>query len=375
MHRSVGRFLSRSGASAIALSVVAFTVVSSDASPSPTRLQTVRIEVVGSGVVRSGSVRCKSVCRLRVRSGSIVRLAASPGQHFDSVVWTSGCVGSAPSCIVVADRDGTVRAQFQRKLDRLTISVGGPGIVTSTPSRLFCGENHTICSGDFPEEKPVRLQVFPNAATDTVLWNKACGSNTSCTIVARPSTSVIVAVHVPGSPTDVGNRFLHVDALNVNVTSTPPGISCNPSPTSRCTALFPWHSLVKLTGATRWGEDCVGESPDCWLYLDSDSVSNVAAVGHFLLARNSVSLILSVSPHSHGLVLGRELRSGRKFRCGYRAKAGCNPGFPVNSVVVLTGQPARSFGGWAGFCQGRKASCRLPMGKTKTVLAYFKRKR
>jgi hypothetical protein len=375
MLSSACRFLSRSGAGAIALTVVAFTVVSSDASPSPTRLQTIRIEVVGSGVVRSGSVRCGSVCRLRVRSGSLVRFAASPGQHFDSVVWKSGCVGSAPSCIVLADRDGTVRAEFQRKLDRVTVSVGGPGIVTSDPVGLFCGETHSKCASDFPEEKPVTLRVFPDGAADTVVWNNACGSNISCTIVARPSTSVIVAVHVPGSPTDVGNRLLHVDALGVNVTSTPPGISCNPPATSRCTALFPWHSLVQLTGSSKWGRDCVGNSPQCWLFLDGDSVANVTASPFFILSRNSVSLILSVAPHSHGLVLGRDLRSGRKFRCGYRARAGCNPGFTVGAILRLVVQPARSFGGWAGFCQGKKPKpCRLTMGKTKTVLAFFRRR-
>jgi hypothetical protein len=372
MLSSARRFLSRSGASAIAVAVVAFTVVSSDASPAPTRVQTITIKVVGSGVVRRGPVRCRTVCRLRVRSGSLLSLTASPGPHFDSVIWTSGCVGSALSCIVLADRDGTVRAEFQRKLDRLTVSVGGPGIVTSEPIGLFCGETHSICAGDFPEERPVTLRVFPSAATDTVLWNNACASNTSCTIVAHPSTSVVVAVHVPGSPTDVGNRVLHVDSTSGTVTSTPPGISCNPSPTSRCTALFPWHSLVQLTGSSRWLQDCVGDSPQCWLFLDGNSVANVTALGGFIPARNSVSLILSVAPHSHGLVLGNELGSGRKFRCGYRARAGCNPEFRLNKVVVLRGQPARSFGGWAGFCRGRKP-CRLPMGKTKTVLAYFKR--
>jgi hypothetical protein len=375
MLSSVLRLLSQSGVSAIALSVVAFTLVSSDASSSLTRRQAIRIEVKGSGLVSTESVRCRSVCRLRVRSGSLLRLAASPGEHFDSVVWTSGCVGSALSCVVVADRSGTVRAEFQRKLDRFTVSVGGPGVLTSAPAGLLCGESHLTCSAEFPEAVPVTLQVFPDAPTDKVLWdNNACAGNTSCTLVVQPRGSAVVAVQVPGSPTSVGNRALHVtNNAGGIVTSDPPGIRCNVETPLTCTALFRWHSLVRLSGGNKWADDCVGESARCWLFLDGDSVANVTARPISIPQLTSVSLILSVAPHSHGVVVGRVEGSSRQFRCGYQAKAGCNPDFNVRSVVVLKGQPARSFGGWAGFCQGRKP-CRLQMGKTKVVLAYFKKR-
>jgi hypothetical protein len=133
------------------------------------------------------------------------------------------------------------------------------------------------------------------------------------------------------------------------------------------------HSLVQLTGGTRWSGDCVGAAARCWLFLDNDAGANVASLPLSIPIRTTVALILSVAPHSHGVVIGQVLGTGRTFRCGYKAKAGCNPELEVNSIVQLTGKPARSFGGWRGYCQGRRP-CRLPMGKTKTVLAYFKKR-
>jgi hypothetical protein len=220
----------------------------------------------------------------------------------------------------------------------------------------------------------VTLTAHPSEPTDQAVWSNSCGTSPSCTVIAQPGLAPSVAVHRPGAITDVGMRSLHVNApLWARVTSDPPGIDCAYPGGARCTALFPWHSFVLLSGATSWSGACVGDTPRCPLFLDGDAEATVQPYTPGPQeARRRVSLLISVSPQSHGTVIGRDLRTGAHIRCGFRAASGCNPSFEPGSRVVLQGLPRASFGGWKGFCSGRGA-CKLMLRDTsKTVLAYFR---
>jgi hypothetical protein len=307
-----------------------------------------------------------------VRYGSILRLATQSSAHFEFGRWSGGCIGAAPACIVAVDGDLAIGAHLSRKTDQVAVTVGGPGVVTSDPPGIHCGTRFSSCTAVFPEGLPLRLVGSPTASTDEVVWDDGCAIAPTCTLDVEPGLTSVVAIHRPCPSVCPGaDRDLRVVVHGFDrVLTQPPGIDCSFAH-SPCSHPFPWLSLVTLSGGFRWDGDCVGDAPRCRLFLDWDAGATVNEYSP--LPRESLgtfALKLSVSPHSHGVVLVHDERSDKRFRCGFRARAGCNVEFRTGTRLLLKASGRAKFGGWAGFCSGRKA-CKLTMNQSKIVLAYF----
>jgi len=169
---------------------------------------------------------------------------------------------------------------------RLSVWVAGNGTVTSDPAGIDCRKDSGPCSAEYAAGTVVNLTADPDPGESFIGWGGDCsGSNATCSVTMGEDRSVYasftqpyyrLSVYVYGSDPG-GNR-----TGGGNVTSEPPGISCNGwdqggTTGGNCTAVFPRGTVVNLTATpdpgwsfTGWGGACTGTSSTCTLTMDSD---------------------------------------------------------------------------------------------------------
>lgn len=230
--------------------------------------------VQGSGAVTStpAGIACGSgqpgPCTASFGDGASVSLtpAADPGWVFSG--WTGDCTGAGP-CVVTMDRARSVTATFVTAQD-LSVTVSGPGSVTSDPAGLDCPA--TSCTAGFADGSTVVLTATPTGDASFAGWtgDPACdGTSTpTCSLTADAARSV-TATFVAAS-----QHTLTVTPAGTGqgtVTSDVGGISCPPT----CSTTLPDGQPVVLQAQPSsgsvfagWsGEGCTGTS-DCSIVMD-----------------------------------------------------------------------------------------------------------
>jgi hypothetical protein len=336
-------------------------------SAQPVAKRTLRVGSDGNGAVISADrrLRCGARCSASYERGAVVSLKAMPSRFFAFDRWTGGCVGRAPRCFVVLDRSTAVRATFVRRIADVSLSVGGPGAVVSTPEGLACGKNDNDCSQSFTAGTTITLT--PTAASGGAFgsWSAVCGEagQGPCTLVVDDDVEVLAAFRHENPDPDTPT--LTVIPEGAHVTSEPAGIDCPPT----CEASFPTGTFVTLRGvASKWNGACVGSARSCALIVDA---SDGVGTGGPPPPPPPRLLGVNVSVSGPGVVSGGAIQCG-----GARGTFfACRGFYSEGATVVLRAIPGRRrhFVFWSGFCTGKKRICTLRVTAPKTVQALFRR--
>ena len=142
-----------------------------------------------AGVVTSApeGLECPSVCSAEFDRGSSIRLAARPTGGLAFLGWTGACSGRSPSCSVSMDGEKRVGALFGRDTFKLTVSVGGPGRIVSSPPGIACASR---CTASFRRGARVVLRARPAKGARFAGWGGACKGTRACRVSMNADNAV-----------------------------------------------------------------------------------------------------------------------------------------------------------------------------------------
>lgn len=153
-------------------------------------LRTLAVSVVGSGSVTSTppGIDCPSDCSHDFPDGEVVGLAATPDPGFEFTGLSGDCSGSG-TCQVTMSQNRSVTATFQpvAVMRTLTVSVTGPGAVSSSPPGISCPGD---CVQEFAEGTPVTLTATPDPGARLVAWSGDCSGSAECEVTMSIDRSV-----------------------------------------------------------------------------------------------------------------------------------------------------------------------------------------
>jgi hypothetical protein len=324
-----------------------------------------RLSVEGDGAVasRDGRIDCGQRCSARYRSGSVVSLGAVPESFFAFDHWSGSCVGTVARCFVSMDGARAVRATFTRRTAKISLSVSGPGTVTSEPAGIVCGKGGDRCSIELPSGTSLTLKATPDDGGLFGKWSDLCGTGEQCPLVVDRDMELLAAF--AHDDPDPDQPQLTVTPEGSHVTSDPPGIDCPPT----CEAEFPSGTLVTIQGdITKWTGLCVGVVRQCAIILDNSDGTGTGGPPPPPARRLGVN----VSVSGPGMV-----SASGGISCGRSTLFDCEALYSQGATVVLKAKPGTrgKFGFWSGFCTGKKKTCTLRVTAPKTVQALFRRRR
>jgi hypothetical protein len=144
-----------------------------------------------------------------------------------------------------------------------TVSVVGPGVVSSTPEAIACPGT---CSATLDNDQELQLRAAPSAGAELIGWQGACIGTGACRLAMNGDVSVR-ATFAPRRP-----RLKVVVAGRGRVASSPSGVDCP----GRCVAAYAPRATVRLraeprTGWTldRWSGPCLHKLT-CTLVMTRD---------------------------------------------------------------------------------------------------------
>ena len=150
----------------------------------------------GSGVVSSvpGGIQCGSTCSASFPLATAVELVATPDPGSSFAGWAGACGGTG-ACVVTVHEPTQVTATFERVPYGVSVSVSGPGSVTSSPAGISCG---TDCSESFASGTVVMLTATPASGATFAGWTGACASaGSSCAFAVDGPKTVGAAFGTP----------------------------------------------------------------------------------------------------------------------------------------------------------------------------------
>lgn len=334
---------------ALALLVVLGAAPGAAAGPSK---PTLRVQVTGGGRVISNDYRidCGRKCSTTLKRGAIRELTPLPRDYFAFVAWRGACLGQAPGCLVAVDRPTTVGAEFKRMTGFVDLTVTGPGEISVEPTGGVVRDTRRF---EVPQGESVRLVPHADAGAQLKGWGQACAGKPldGCTLLVQ-GEHIVTAAFGQATPGE-GMRTLTVDGEGVS--STPPGISCQPT----CQADFPAGTVVTLdfgegSGEPHWGGACTGTGPSCLLVLDTQLQVSL----NVYYGEGSADRDARVTVSGPGRVT-----DGEAITCGQGA-TGCQVTYPPSyHPVNLRAWPSgrARFVRWGGSCSayGAKPYCAL----------------
>jgi hypothetical protein len=139
--------------------------------------------VVGSGTIET-TLPCQSDCTsLQLDNEEQVSVRAVPKPGWKFAAWTGACSGATTDCTFEVGGPTTLTATFVRAPLRITVSVSGPGRVSSSPAGIACPG---ACSATFRATR-ARLTARPAAGWRFAGWSGACRGTGVCTMEAAGS--------------------------------------------------------------------------------------------------------------------------------------------------------------------------------------------
>lgn len=172
---------------------------------------TVSVRTKGTqGVVVSipRGIACPDDCRADFRRGAEVTLVAGSRPNSRLLRWQGACSGSSAICAFVAEPGASVTATFGRANVSiggaiqtrypLTVTVSGPGRVTSSPVGIDCPPE-SKCEETFKKGTAVKLTATPTRngyAVRWVSWLARC-SGSSCAVEMDANVDVSATFRKP----------------------------------------------------------------------------------------------------------------------------------------------------------------------------------
>jgi hypothetical protein len=132
-------------------------------------------------------ISCPPQCSVDWDPGAQVQLlaTAAAGQRF--VRWQGNCTNREEACTLALDASKSVTAVFGPSTYRLSLSVGGKGVIRTSVGTA-CARS---CSRAVAAEQVVRLRAQPRKGQRFVRWSGACrGKKLTCTVRLTANRSV-----------------------------------------------------------------------------------------------------------------------------------------------------------------------------------------
>lgn len=355
----LGRRLSLAAATAAGI-VFAFVCLSAGASGTPPQAL-ITLQADGNGLLQSSWVACAS-CIRRVPVGSVVTVTPTPAANYVFVSWGGECAGTAPTCVLEADGNRLVSAQFTRKQDIVTATVSGPGVISSSPPGISCGGQETQCSAAFDDGSVVTLTQAASAGTHLDQWGLDCSTSGSgdcrLPVFADAQVAADFVTPAPTPPSQPASRLYVTSHLAAAL-----AVQSNSSPLLKCLACATELDVTNTqtvaasapSGATiTWTGGCVGAATAC--IIPAGQIAPVHVTSS--VAFDSVSYRLTVSASSGGTVISTP--SG--INCSTKGGA-CSAYFEASQVVLRANAAQGSrFVGWGGDCKAfHRKPCQLPL--------------
>ena len=240
----------------------------------------------------------------------------------------------------------------------------GSGIVTSTPSGIYCG---ITCTVNYAVGTQVTLTAQADAGSTFIGWGGACSGTGSCSVSMASARSVTASFNAAPS-----NRLVTLSKSGTgtgSVTSAPSGLSCAVDCPSAATS-FASSATITLTaqaasGSTfvGWSGACSGAYSDCTIPASS-STANVTAQFNAIVVQNH-----ALSVWRQGTGSGTVTSTPSGIYCGNS----CSASYASGTQVTLTARAASgsSFAGWGGACSGASETCNVLLDDVRSVTASF----
>ncbi len=142
------------------------------------------VSVTGGGTITSNptGINCGSDCNQDYSSTTRVSLAATPDNGFTFNGWGGACSGTG-DCRFEMTTNRTVTADFVNSSTGvdfdLTVTVTGPGRVTSSPAGIDCLGD---CTETYAENTQVTLTAIPDQGFALDHWDQQCSGNRNCIV-------------------------------------------------------------------------------------------------------------------------------------------------------------------------------------------------
>ena len=147
------------------------------------------VNVSGPGSVSSyvPGLLCSTACTTTWNTGQPLALLATPQPGSRLVRWSGACSGTG-ACEIAVGAGSSVAALFAPVTFRLTVAVGGRGLVKSAPGGITCRPR---CSAALRSFTPVRLTATPAKGWRLRAWSGACnGAKRTCTVPMSAAATV-----------------------------------------------------------------------------------------------------------------------------------------------------------------------------------------
>jgi hypothetical protein len=202
------------------------------------------------------NIDCPSgACSAVFDTGTVVMLTATPGTSATFQGWSGACSGNG-DCMVTMDQMRSVTATFQGPpgMHTLSVTVNGPGTVTSNPAGINCSSG--TCTAMFLDTDTVSLTATPSGAATFPGWSGACNGNGTCSVQMTQDRSVTAAFASSGYVLTV---HLEGDGTGT-VTSNPAGIACTSGSSVGCSYDFgPSAGPITITATPDAGSSYTGQ--------------------------------------------------------------------------------------------------------------------
>lgn len=184
-----------------------------------------------------------------------VTATAATGYTFSS--WNGACATQGASCSLEMNQNRSTSANFSTNNFTLSVSVSGPGSVSSNPAGINSCTSQ--CSASFPYQQQVELTPNTPAGSTFAGWSGACSGTGTCTVRMDTNRSV-------GATFTTNSYTLSLSKSGTGtgtVTSNPSGISCNASCSSDSASYNHGTSVTLTATPTNAGSAFAGWSGAC----------------------------------------------------------------------------------------------------------------
>jgi hypothetical protein len=132
------------------------------------------------------------ICEAEWEAGTQITLTATAAAGSVFTGWSDDCTGNSVTCALTMDQERFVTAVFEQGVvdDEQSLSVGvtGPGVVTSAPAGIHCGDT---CRANYPIGTEVTLTATSEDGARFTGWSGACtGTALTCTLTINQARNV-----------------------------------------------------------------------------------------------------------------------------------------------------------------------------------------